>query len=177
MATRFAELAAALETALTSHLATITGLAIDRRLTPRLDRAEFAPDKFYLSIFLGSGSWEIFARQVDKQEWEVVLALQAAVPEPAPAVDGNPFATVTSVTADPVSWGDAVLEIGERIKDLWRAETSTSAAGPLRSLMLAGCDFTGLVHEPVYVPEHLTELGILTSVIVLTYRVDDPDAD
>jgi hypothetical protein len=174
MSTRYSDLAIALRSELQTELAAITSLVIERRLQPRLDRTEFDDGKIYLGIYVGSAGWEIFARQADKQEWEILLGIQAAVPSPAANASGNPFGAVTSQQLDPVAWGDSVFEVVEKIKDLWRAESDDGdPPGPLRSKLVANCDFLGLLHDPVYVPEHLLELGILTSIISLRYRVED----
>lgn len=174
MSTRYSTLATTLTTELQSQLTAITSLVIERRLTPRLDRAEFHDSKVYLGVYVGSAGWEIFARQVDKQEWEILLGIQAAVPKPDANASGNPFGAVTTSARDPVAWGDSVFEIVEKIKDLWRAEDEAgNPAGPLRSKLIANCDFLGLVHDPVYVPDHLLELGIMTSIVSLRYKVED----
>lgn len=177
MSTRFTELATELVEALQTELDDLTDLVFDRRLKPRLDRTEFEADKVYVSTFVGTGSWEIIGRQVDKQRWELLLAIQAALPDSTPPVSGNPFGAVNSITADPVAWGDDVFEKVERIKDLFRAQTPDQAAGALRDRELAGCYFVEMQHDPIYVPQQLDELGILTSVLSLTYRVVDPDED
>lgn len=174
MSTRYSDLAAALTEALQDQLSSSNpALVIERRLNPRLDRTEFDPTKVYLGIYVGSAGWELIARQADKQEWQILLAIQAAVPRPSAHESGNPFGAVTSSAADPVSWADSVFEIVERVKDLWRAEKEdgSQSAGALREQILAGCDSTALLHDPVYVADHLTELGILTSVVALTFQV------
>ena len=172
MSTRYSDLATALRSALQTQLDAETDLIIERRLKPRLDRTEFADGKAYLGIYVGSAGWEIIGRQVDKQEWEILLVVQAAIPDPTANPSGNPFGAVTSAVADPVAWADSIFELVEKIKDLWRAEGDDgSPPGALRSQLLAGCDCGQLVHDPVYIADHLTELGILTSAISLTYRV------
>jgi hypothetical protein len=172
MSTRYSDLAIALRAALQAELADETDLVIERRLKPRLDRAEFEAGKAYLGIYVGAAGWEIIGRQVDRQEWEILLVLQSAVPTPAANPSGNPFGAVTSTAADPVAWADSIFELVEKIKDLWRAEGDDgSPPGALRSQLLAGCDCGQLVHDPIYIPDHLTELGIITSAISLTYRV------
>ena len=174
MSTRYSDLADGLQDALQTHLASLTMLVIERRLKPRLDRTEFDPTKVYLGVYVGSAGWEIMGRQVDRQEWEILLAIQAAIPTPAANPSGNPFGAVTSQAQDPVAWGDSIFELVERVKDLWRAEPQAGGlAGPLRGEQIAGCDCMELVHDPVYVADHLTELGILTSIVTLTYRVAD----
>lgn len=177
MSTRYSALADALKTALQTQLAAVTSLVIERRLKPRLDRTEFDPGKVYLGIYVGSEGWEIIGRQVDKQEWEILLAIQAAIPKPGANTVGNPFGAVTSTAQDPVAWADSIFEIVEKVKDLWRAEGQDGSPPPgaLRDAILAGCDSTELIHDPVYVAEHLTELGILTSIVSLTFKVVDED--
>lgn len=174
MSTRYSDLASGLKTELQTELTAVTSLVIERRLQPRLDRTEFEAGKVYLGIYVGSAGWEIFARQADKQEWEILLGIQAAIPKPDANSSGNPFGAVTSQAQDPVAWGDSVFEIVEKIKDLWRAESEDGdPPGPLRSKLIANCDFIGLLHDPVYVPDHLLELGILTSIVSVRYKVED----
>lgn len=173
MSTRYKDLADALKAELQTQLGSITALVIERRLTPRKDRTEFEDSKVYLSVYVGSGGWEILARQVDQQQWEIILGIQAAIPKADANASGNPFGAVTTLARDQVAWSDTVFEIIEKIKDLWRAESEdgSTPAGALRELSIAGCDTTKLVHDPIYIPDDLTELGILTSVITLTFRV------
>jgi hypothetical protein len=177
MSTRYTALATELVTALRAELAGLDRLVFDRRLQPRLDRTEFEADKIYVSAFVGAAAWEIIARQADRQQWHCLLAIQSALPDSEPPETGNPFGAVNSVDGDPVAWGDDVFEHVERVKDLFRAETPEMAAGALRDQTLAGCYFLEMLHDPVYVPAHLDEIGILTSVLSLTYRVLDPDED
>ena len=169
-----------LSTALRDQLHTLVGssdVIVERRLLPRRDRKEFADGKTYVSVFAGSSGFEIIGRQVDKEDWEAVVAIQAAGPDPNVAAGSNPFGNVNLSVADPVAWGDSVFDFVEQVKGLWRAETATAAAGVLRDQLLAGCHFIGLEHDPVYVPFHLEELGILSIVLQLNYRVVDEEED
>lgn len=177
MSTRYTTLATELVAAMETELSAMTDLVFDRRLKPRLDRSEFESGKIYVSTFIGTGSWEIIARQADRQQWELLLAIQASLPDSQPPPSGNPFGPVNSVAADPVAWGDDVFEHVERVKDLFRAETPDMPAGALRDRELAGCYFIEMQHDPIYVPSHLDELGILSSILSVTYRVVDPDED
>jgi hypothetical protein len=152
-------------------------LVIERRLKPRRERTEFVEGKRYVSVFCGSASHEVMGRQVDEEQIEAVIAIQAAGPDPLAKAGANPFGAVTSVDTDPVAWGDDVFALVERIKDLWRAETDEIAAGVLRDEQIAGCDFLSLEHSPLYVPFHLEELGILSCVLQIMYRVADFDAE
>lgn len=169
-----------LSTALRDELANLVGgpdVIVERRLLPRRDRTEFVQGKTYLSVFAGSTGFEIIGRQVDKEDWEAVIAIQSAGPDPNAAAGSNPFGHVTQSAVDPVAWGDSVFDFVEQVKRLWRAETATAAAGPLRDKLLGGCHFISLEHDPVYVPFHLEELGILSIVLQLNYRVVDEEEE
>lgn len=174
---RYTALAIALRNRLATLLTGDASLVIERRLKPRWDRAEFAEGARYVSVFAGSASHEVIGRQVDEERIEAVIAIQAAGPEATPKAGANPFGAVTSAQTDPVAWGDEVFALTERIKDLWRAETESQAAGILRDELIVGCEFISLEHSPLYVPEHLEELGVLSLVLQIMYRVSDFDAD
>ncbi len=57
---------------------------------------------------------------------------------------------------------DALMSLTEEIADHFRA-------GSLASFPAARC--TAVANEPVFAPEHLTELGQFTSVLTLTFKV------
>lgn len=57
---------------------------------------------------------------------------------------------------------DELMTLTEEIADRFRT-------GALGSFPAARC--TAVVNEPVFAPEHLTELGQFTSVITLTFKV------
>lgn len=173
MAGRYTELSKALTEALRSELSAESNLQIDRRLLPRMDRNEFAADTTYVSVFAAENGFEIVGRQVDEEQWEAVIAIQAAQPGTDAAAGANPLGNVTSRGRDDVEWGDAVFDLVERVKDLWRASTSDQPAGALRNQSLAGCTFVGLEHSPVYMPYHLEQLGVLSIILQLTYQVSD----
>lgn len=173
MAARYPALANGLKARLDTLLADDSTLVIERRLKPRYDRVEFEDAKRYLSLYCGAYSESIIGRQVDREEWDVLLAIQAAGPNPTATAGANPFANVTSAGSDPVTWGDTVFDLVERVKGFWRAETDEAAEGDLRSRILAGCIFQQLEHNPVYIPSHLEELGIMSTVLRITYRVTD----
>lgn len=176
MAGRYTLLSTSLRDELQTHIGG-GDIVIERRLLPRRDRTEFADGKTYVSVFAGAAGFEIIGRQVDKEDWQAVIAIQAAGPDPNASAGANPFGHVTQAAADPVAWGDTVFDFVEQVKGLWRAETTTRPAGPLRDKLLAGCHFIGLEHDPVYVPFHLEELGILSILLQLDYRVVDEDED
>jgi len=167
--------------AFTARLATLlasdTTLVIERRLKPRRERTEFVDGKRYVAVFCGSASHEVIGREVDEEQIEAVIAIQAAAPAASAKEGSNAFGAVTSVATDPVVWGDDVFALVERIKDLWRAETGERAAGVLRDEQIAGCDFLSLEHSPLYVPSHLEELGVLSCILQIMYRVADFDAE
>lgn len=173
MAARYPALADALKTRLDTLLSDDGTLVIERRLNPRYDRTEFEDATRYISLYCGAYSESIIGRQVDREEWDVLMAIQAAAPVTDESVGANPFANVTSANSDPVAWGDTVFDLVERIKAFWRAETEDDPEGDLRSRILAGCIFQQLEHNPVYIPSHLEELGIMSCVLRLTYRVSD----
>lgn len=177
MAGRYTQLSKALTEELSTRLADAEGVAVDRRLLPRRDRTEFATGGIYVSVFAAAAGFEVVGRQVDEERWEAVLAIQSAAPDNAVKAGDNPFGNVTSLDRDHVDWGDQVFDLVERIKGFWRAETESEPAGPLRDLPLAGCTFVALEHDPVYVPFHLEELGILSIVLQLTYQVTDEGDD
>jgi hypothetical protein len=174
---RYTALAIALRTRLAELLVDDASLVIERRLKPRWEREEFEDSKRYISVFAGSASHEVIGRQVDQEDIEAVVAIQAAGPNPLAKAGANPFGAVTSKDTDPVAWGDEVFALTERIKDFWRAETETNEAGVLRDEMLVGCQFLSLDHSPLYVPQHLEELGVLSLVLQIMYRVSDYDAE
>jgi hypothetical protein len=174
---RYTALAIALKARLDTLLVADATLVIERRLKPRRDRAEFVEGNRYVSVFAGSSSHEVVGRQVDEEQIEAVIAIQAAAPKTAAKEGANAFGAVTSVQTDPVAWGDDVFALVERIKDFWRAETESKAAGVLRDEQIAGCDFLSLEHSPLYVPFHLEELGLLSCVLQIMYRVADFDAE
>lgn len=176
MARRYTLLSTQLRDELITHIGG-GDVVVERRLLPRRDRTEFADGKTYVSVFAGSAGSQIIGRQVDKEDWQAVVCIQAAGPDPNVAPGANPFGHVTQAAADPVAWGDTVFDFVEQVKDLWRAETAVAAAGPLRDKHLAGCHFLALEHDPVYVPFHLEELGILSIILQLDYRVVDEEED
>lgn len=173
---RYIQLAKQLRTRLSQLLTGDNSLVIERRLKPRRERTEFAANTRYISVFAGSASHEVVGREVDEEEIEAVVAIQAAAPGTAAAA-GNAFGPVTSVQTDPVAWGDEVFALVEQIKDLWRAETTERAAGVLRDEPLAGCEFLSLEHSPLYVPSHLEGMAVLSIILQIMYRVSDFDAE
>jgi len=179
VAWKYSQLADALVTQLTTEIDDATKV-IERRLVPRRDRTEFAGSdgdtdgKTYISIYAGGHAFEIKARQVDDEDWTIVLAVQALGPKPDASSGDNAFARVTESDQDPVEWGDTFFATVEQIKGYWRAETESEDAGPLRDLVLAGCQWMRLENNPLYLPVDLAENGILTSLISLTYKVLDP---
>lgn len=173
MPSRWPILADAIRSQLVSLLSDDTSLVIERRLVPRFDRTEFEPGDRYITLYCGAYGQSIIGRQVDREEWDTLIAIQSAGPDPAASTGGNPFANVNSADSDPVAWGDQVFDLVERVKAFWRAETDDDSEGALRSLELAGCYFQTLEHNPTYIPAHLEELGILSIVLRLSYRVSD----
>ncbi len=177
MAARYSTLAVALTARLAELLASDSTLVIERRLKPRRDRAEFVDGKRYVSVFAGSASHEVIGREVDEEQIEAVIAIQAAAPKTSAKEGSNAFGPVTSAQTDPLAWGDDVFALVERIKDLYRAETEEREAGVLRDEQIAGCEFLSLEHSPLYVPFHLEELGVLSCILQIMYRVADFDAE
>jgi hypothetical protein len=173
MPSRWPILADAIKDQLTTLLSDDDTLVIERRLVPRFDRVEFEPGERYITLYCGAYGQSIIGRQVDREEWDTLIAIQSAGPDPTASAGENPFANVTSADADPVAWGDDVFDLVERVKAFWRAETDLIAEGALRSLELAGCYFQTLEHNPTYLPAHLEEYGILSIVLRLSYRVSD----
>jgi hypothetical protein len=172
---RYTDLSIGMVEQLSTLLADDDSLVIERRLKPRRKRNEFVQGTNYISVFCGSTGHEIIGRRVDSEKWEVVVAIQSAGPDPDAKPGDNPFGSVTSAQADPIDWGDEVFALVERIKGFWRAETDEGAddEGPLRSTPIAGCYFISLEHDPVYVPSHLEELGILSIVLQIMYEVGE----
>lgn len=165
-----------LATGLLTELTTLVGgsnRVLRRSILPMYDRTDFAPGKTYVNLYCGAYGTSIIGRQVDQEDWDLLLAIQAADPDPDEAGGDNPFGRVTASESDPVAWGDSVFAYVETIKSLWRAETDEVDAGPLRDKLIAGCIFKSLEQNPTYVPWHLEELGILSIVLRLTYGVSD----
>lgn len=170
---KYEQLADALVSALTTQVADANRI-IERRLIPRKDRTEFAAGKTYVSVYSRGHTLEVAARQADKEEWTVALAVQQLTDKPTAASGDNAFARVTESAADPVEWGDSFFAFVEQLKGYYRAESESAAAGPLRDQVLAGCQWMRLENSPLYLPVDLAENGILTSLISVTYMVLDP---
>ncbi len=168
---RFSDLPIALKARLVTLLSDDASLVISRSYKRRTLRQEFEPGKRYVTVYSGDARLRMLTRTGDQEEFEIIIAVQEAGPDPAAKAGSNPFGAVTSVQTDPVDWADQVLALVDRIKGFWRAENGDDPAGPLRIERIAGAFYYELEHAPVYMPQDLEELGVLSSFLVLKYRL------
>lgn len=149
---------------LTTELRTqLSPLTIDRRYMPRIDVEDL--DTLKISIYIEATEREEIARAgIDLERHTFGIAVQKAVgTQVANDTDGNPVLD----GIDNLAAGDAVMNIMEQIKALWRL------GGPLRDKPTVGCKFLEMVHEPPYEPLHLLRMGIYTSILDVTYQTND----
>jgi len=171
MTTRFSDLPIALTARLSALLADDTTVVLARSYKRRMTRTEFEISKRYVSVYSGDARLQMLSRATDQEEFEIIVAIQEAGPEPSAKAGSNPFGAVTSAATDPIDWADQVLALVDRIKGFWRADNGNDPAGPLRNERIANCLYYELDHSPVYVPLDLEELGVLSSFLVVKYRL------
>ncbi len=112
-----------------------------RHYAPKFDVAEMAT--LHVSVVPRGLASSSLDRTRDTFEYQIDLAVQQKVDQANPPLDG-------------------LMTLVEEIADHFRA-------GALASFPAARC--TEVKNEPVYAPEHLTELGQFTSVLTLTFKV------
>lgn len=136
-------------------------LSIERRYMPYIDAAEL--DGVKVSLFLETNEDGKLGRSdVDTHLVTFGIAVQQVVAPPSVNdADNNPVKD----GVDNLAHGDAVLNIVEQIKDLWRT------GGALQERDIAGYSFKEMVHDPIYEPIHLMSIGVFTSIIDVTYEL------
>jgi hypothetical protein len=112
-----------------------------RLYTPQFELAEMTT--LHVTVVPKGLSSTSLDRSRDTFQYQIDLAVQQKVDQANPPLD-------------------ALMTLTEEIADHFRA-------GPLGSFPAARC--SDVVNEPVFAPEHLTELGQFTSVLTLTFRV------
>jgi hypothetical protein len=113
----------------------------ERLYAPQFELAEMTT--LHVSVVPRGLSSASLDRSRDTFQYQIDLAVQQKVDQANPPLD-------------------ALMTLVEEIADHFRA-------GSLASFTAARC--SDVVNEPVFAPEHLTELGQFTSVITLTFKV------
>jgi hypothetical protein len=116
-------------------------VAAVRHYAPQFELAEMT--ELHVSVVPKGISSTSLDRNRDTFEYQIDLAVQQKVNQANPPLD-------------------ALVTLVEEIADHFRA-------APLASFPAARC--TEVKNEPVFAPEHLTELGQFTSVLTLTFKV------
>lgn len=144
--------------------AELPDLGTKRRYMPYI-KAEELGDDIKVSLFLETNEDGKLGRSdVDTHLVTFGISVQQLVARPSDDdADGQPVLD----GVDNLAHGDAVLNIVEQIKDLWRT------GGALRERDIANYSFKEMVHDPIYEPIHLMSIGVFTSIIDVTYELTD----
>ncbi len=155
------DLAKALVTAVNAE---ITPLEVVRRYMPLRDGPEL--DTLQLSMYLDVSDQEILGRGAVIRD---LVTFGIAVQQ---NIEGN---RETDDNGDPVLQGiddrsacDAVLDVAEQLKDLWRCKED-GTQGSLFDQRIAGFSFTEMNQDFLYEPLHLAAQGVFSSIFEVTY--------
>lgn len=133
---------------------------IKRRYMPLLSQADLETVK--ISVYQESYDRQEIGRSIDADIYSFGIAVQKAA-EGGAAIDGAGNPVLAGI--DNLEDGDAVMDLAEQIKDLWRSN------GALRDKHLAGCRFVEFTHDPPYEPLHLLTMGVYSSIIDVSYQL------
>jgi hypothetical protein len=137
------------------------------RYLPRTRRENLS--NLQVTVYIAATDPDMFAsgREGDEDDHTIEIAFQQAVPCSPNPDNGRPdFDQI-----DQPVFLDSIIALVESVKSLWRPETQLQDAGQLRNKKLAGCTFIGLKHDPVFEPEPLIGLGVISVVLSVTYRI------
>lgn len=138
---------------------------VKRRYMPLNNSADLQELK--ISVYFENNQHEEIGRFAVTRDYTFGIAVQKAVSIEQTDIDGDGEEVLDGI--DNLAFGDAVLEKVELIKSLWLPSNGVLPDGELRSLKLAGCVFSELVHEPVYESIHLITKGVYTAIVDVTY--------
>lgn len=146
MASQQVQLREAIASQITALVTLPSGAVVESRRIPRVNADEL--EALHVVLFLAGLDSEIIARQVDRADYVIGIAIQQQA-------NGDAIAPV-----------DSLVETAELIRALWHP------GGALREATLANCYFKSLEQPDIYDPQHLLRYGVFTAILELTYSTE-----